>query len=179
MKKSTMIIIVIIAGSLLLIGGIGVWLSVRSASQMFSEVSRFWEKYESKPQSYYIELSEACDKILNAYHDYTDYPLYIPIENNPSIPDIILSEEPKLITIWSKTHISITLIHIGEGMGFHITWKKDWTNNTWNLFLGGDVNEGKIVYTKITLLKGLRASNGKAYTETRYKLSFLQGFLTG
>jgi hypothetical protein len=152
MKKRTIIIIaVIVTVCLIIVGGVGVWLSVRSASQMFREfreVSRFLDTFESKPQSYYEEFSHACDTILEAYSEYTDYPLYIPIENNHVIPEIILSAEPKLITIWSSTHISITLVHIGEGMGFHITWKKDWTSNTWNLFLGSDTREGTIVYTK-------------------------------
>jgi hypothetical protein len=149
MKKSTIVItVIIIMGILVLVGGIGAWLTFRSAGQMFSQVTQFWEEYEEKPQSYYEEFSQACDNILDAYSEYQDYPLYIPIENNPAIPDIILSTEPKLITIWSDTQISITLVHIGEGMGFHITWKKDWNDNTWNLFLGGDVNEGSVVYTK-------------------------------
>jgi hypothetical protein len=115
---------------------------------MFREVPEFWDEYESKPQSYYEEFSQACDRILESYNEYTDYPLYIPIENNPVIPEIILSADPKIITIWSSTHVSITLVHIGEGMGFHITWKKDWTSNTWNLFLGSDTREGTIVYIK-------------------------------
>jgi len=149
MKRRTIIITVaIFMGCLILVGGVGVWLTVRSASQMFREVPQFWAEYKSKPQSYYEEFSQACDRILEAYSEYTDYPLYIPIEDNPVISEIILSVEPKLITIWSSTHISITHVHIGEGMGFHITWKKDWTSNTWILFLGGDIREGFIVYTK-------------------------------
>lgn len=149
MKKRTLIIIVaIVTGCLIIVGGIGVWLSVRSASQIFREVPQFWDTYESKPQSYYEEFSRACDKILEAYSEYTDYPLYIPIENNPVISEIIISTKPKLITIWSSTHISITLVHLGEGMGFHITWKKDWGNNTWNLFLGSETRDGTIVYTR-------------------------------
>jgi len=149
MRKRTIIItIAIIMGVLILVGGIGAWLTFRSASQMFREVTKFWEEFESKPQSYYEEFSRACDRILEAYSEYTDYPLYILIENNHTISNIILSAEPKMVTIWSSTHVSITLVHIGEGMGFHITWKKDWTSNTWNLFLGGDVNKGYIVYTK-------------------------------
>jgi predicted PurR-regulated permease PerM len=149
MKRRTIIIsVAIFIICLIIVGGIGVWLTVRSASQMFREVPQFWDEYESKPQSYYEEFAEACDRILEAYSDFTDYPLYVPIENNPAIPDIILSTEPKIITIWSSTHISITLVHIGEGMGFHITWKKDWTTNTWNLFLGSNTREGTIVYTR-------------------------------
>ena len=149
MKKKTIIITVVIAiGILVLVGGIGVWLTIRSASQIFREVPQFWDTYGSKPRSYYIEFSQACDRILKIYSEYKEYPLYIPVENNPAIPDIIMSEEPKLITIWSDTHISITLVHIGEGSGFHITWKKNWTDNTWNLFLGSDIDEGTIVYTK-------------------------------
>jgi predicted PurR-regulated permease PerM len=149
MKKRTIIIyFAIFIGCLIFVGGIGVWLTVRSASQMFRAVPEFWDQYESKPQSYYEEFSQACDQTLDAYSEYTDYPLYVPIENNPAIPDIILSTEPKIITIWSSTHISITLVHIGEGMGFHITWKKDWTTNTWNLFLGSNTREGTIVYTR-------------------------------
>jgi predicted PurR-regulated permease PerM len=149
MKKRTIIIIAaIVTGCLIIVGGIGVWLTVRSASQMFREVPQFWDQFESKPQSYYEEFSQACDRILEAYSEYTDYPLYIPIENNPVVSEIILSTEPKMITIWSSTHISITLVHIGEGMGFHITWKKDWTTNTWTLFLGSNTREGTIVYTK-------------------------------
>lgn len=148
MKTRTIIIsVAIFIGCLLIVGGIGVWLTVRSASQMFREVPQFWDEYESKPRSYYEEFSQACDKVLEAYNEYTDYPLYIPVENNPVIPEIILSADPKIITIWSNTHISITLVHIGEGAGFHITWKKDWTSNTWNLFLGSDTREGTIVYT--------------------------------
>jgi predicted PurR-regulated permease PerM len=149
MKRRTIIIsVAIFIGCLIIVGGIGVWLTVRSASQMFREVPQFWDEYESKPQSYYEEFSHACDRILEAYSEYTDYPLYVPIENNPAIPDIILSTEPKIITIWSNTHVSITLVHIGEGLGFHITWKKDWTTNTWNLFLGSNTREGTVVYTK-------------------------------
>jgi predicted PurR-regulated permease PerM len=149
MKKRTIIISVLIfLAVLILIGSIGVWLTVRSASQMFTAVPQFWDTYESKPPSYYKEFSEACDRILDAYSDYTDYPLYIPVENNPVISEIIMSAEPKIITIWSDTHISITLVHLGKGTGFHITWKKDWTTNTWNLFLGSDTREGTIVYTK-------------------------------
>ena len=149
MKKRTIIIITsIVIGCLILVGGIGVWLSVRSASQIFREVPQFWDTYKSKPQSYYEEFSRACDKILEAYSEYTDYPLYIPIENNPVISDIIISTKPQIITIWSSTHISITLVHIGKGMGFHITWKKDWGTNTWNLFLGSETRDGTIVYTR-------------------------------
>ncbi len=149
MKKHTIIIIaVIVTGCLIIVGGVGVWLSVRSASQMFKAVPAFWDTYESKPPSYYDDFSRACDRILEAYSEYKDYPLYVPIENNPAIPDIILSTEPKMITIWSGTHISITPVHIGEGMGFHITWKKDLTSNAWNLFLGSNTREGTIVYTK-------------------------------
>ena len=149
MKKRTIIITAtIITGCLIIIGGIGVWLAVRSASQIFREVPQFWDTYQSKPLSYYEEFSRDCDRILEAYSEYTDYPLYIPIENNPVISEIILSAEPKLITIWSSTHISITLVHIEEGMGFHITWKKDWESNTWNLFLGSETRDGTIVYTR-------------------------------
>lgn len=148
MKKRTIIIIAaIVTCCLIIVGGIGVWLTIRSASQMFREVPQFWDTYDSKPQSYYEEFSQACDRILEAYSEHTDYPLYVPIENNPVVSEIILSTEPKLITIWSSTHISITLVHIGEGTGFHITWKKDWTSNTWNLFLGSNTREGTIVYT--------------------------------
>ena len=151
MKKRTVILIaVIVMGCLIIVGGIGVWLTVRSASQMFRAVPEFWDTYESKPLSYYEDFSLACDRILEAYSEYTDYPLYVPIENNPVVSEIILSTEPKMITIWSSTHISITLVHIGEGMGFHITWKKDWPSNTWNLFLGGETRHGTIVYTRKT-----------------------------
>ena len=149
MKKRTILIIAaIVIGCLIIVGGVGIWLSVRSASQLFREVPEFWDTYKSKPRAYYEEFSQACDRILEAYSEYTDYPLYIPIENNPVISEIILSAEPKIITIWSSTHVSITLVHIGEGMGFHITWKKDWTSNTWNLFLGSNTREGTVVYTK-------------------------------
>jgi len=151
MKKRAIIITVTITlGCLILFGGMGVWLSVRSASQIFREVPQFWDTYESKPLSYYEEFSQACDRILEAYSEYTDYPLYIPIENNPVISEIILSTEPKIITLWSSTHISITLVHIGEGMGFHITWKKHWGNNTGDLFLGSETRDGTIVYTRKT-----------------------------
>jgi hypothetical protein len=146
--KAKIITVGIVMGCLILVGGIGVWLSVRSASQMFREVPQFWDDFESKPRSYYEEFSQGCDRILEAYSAYIDYPLYIPIEDNPVIPEIILSAEPKIITIYSSTHISITLVHIGKGMGFHITWKKDWTSNTWNLFLGSETRKGTIVYTK-------------------------------
>lgn len=75
MKKSTIIItIAITMGVLVIVGGIGVWLTFRSASQMFTEVPRFWEEYESKPQYYYEEFFQACDRILEAYSNYTDYP---------------------------------------------------------------------------------------------------------
>ena len=149
MKKRTIITTsAVTIGILVLVGGIGVWLTVRSANQLFREVPQFWDTYKSKPRSYYVEFSQACDRILETYSEYKDYPLYIPVENNPALPEIIMSAEPKLITIWSDTHISITLVHIGEGKGFHITWKKNWTDNTWNLFLGPDISKGTIVYTK-------------------------------
>ena len=100
MKKRTVILIaVIVMGCLIIVGGIGVWLTVRSASQMFRAVPEFWETYESKSPSYYEEFSQACDRILEAYSEYTDYPLYIPIENNPAISEIILSAEPNGIYV--------------------------------------------------------------------------------
>lgn len=41
MRKRTIITIAITMGGLIIVGGIGVWLTVRSASQMFREVTQF------------------------------------------------------------------------------------------------------------------------------------------
>jgi hypothetical protein len=109
-------------------------------------LQEFWKEYESKPQYFYSEFSKACDSLLESYKTYTNYPYNIPVEGNPAVPEIILQEEPKRITVWSKDHISVTVLEFGDG-GFQITWKKD-PADKWNLFIEGSPDDGHVVYER-------------------------------
>lgn len=150
MKKSTKTPIITLC-VFLIVGGYFGWQAYRlgsfykDAQKTMDDVQEFWKEYESKPQYYYREFSKACDNLLESYKDYTDYPYNISLDNNPVMPEAILREDPKRITVWSKDHISVTVLDFGEG-GFHITWKKDRAGK-WNLFLGGSPDEGHVVYT--------------------------------
>jgi hypothetical protein len=143
--------LIITVGVLLFVGGYFGWRAYelgsfyQDAQKSMQDVQEFWKEYESKPQSYYWEFSRACDGLLDSYRTYTDYPYSIPLEDNPVVPEIILEEEPKEITVWSEDHISVTVLSLGEG-GFHITWKRN--PGSWELFLGGSPEEGHVVYTK-------------------------------
>ena len=118
----------------------------QGAQETMQDVQEFWKEYESKPQHFYGEFSKACDGLLESYKTYADYPYDIPVEGNPAVPEIILQEEPKRITVWSKDHISVTVLEFGDG-GFQITWKKD-PADKWSLFIGGSPDEGHVVYER-------------------------------
>jgi hypothetical protein len=148
-KKKNLIIIVSV---FLVVGGYFGWQAYKMANfydgaqETMQDAQAFWTEYESQPQNYYIELSKACDSLLESYKEYTDYPYNISLDNNPVMPETILREDPKRITVWAKDHISVTMLTIGDG-GFHITWKKD-PSGKWNLFLGGSPDEGHVVYER-------------------------------
>ncbi len=148
-KRRSIIIVVRVPGVLIFISGIGGWMINSSAQLIFSDTNQFWIKYESKTRSFYEAFAEGCGRILAVYKDYTDYPLYIPTENNQAVPDVIRLEQPAQVTIWSQGHISITMVGLGEGMGFLMTWLKDRAGAPkWDLFMGGSVYEGYVVYSK-------------------------------
>jgi hypothetical protein len=154
-KSNTFIIIIILvifAGTILI--GYGGWkvyqvLSfVGDARQMMGDTSDFWENYESKPQSYYENFAQACTDLLHTYGGYTDYPFYIPTEDNPTLPPTIVKANPKSITVWSRRHMSVTVVSLGDNpeTGIHITCKGK-PDGTLDIFLGVDSNEGYNVFT--------------------------------
>jgi hypothetical protein len=153
-KKSTMYIIILVIFACTLIIGYGGWKVyqvfsfVGEARQLMGDTTRFWDEYESKPQSYYETFAQACNDLLRIYGGYTNYPFYIPTEDNPTLPAAIELAEPQAITVWSRRHMSVTVLEFRDNpeMGFHITCKGE-PDGTLNVFLGGNSNEGYNVFT--------------------------------
>lgn len=144
-----MIITVSVVGVIIIFAGIGAWLMCQGIKVIDAETDYFWNTYESKPQEYYEEFSRACESILDSYRSYDHYPLDIPVNNNPAVPEIIRDTLPYEIMIWAPDHVSITVTDIGDGMGYKITWKKVHGGDyDWKLILGPDHNEGLVVYTR-------------------------------
>jgi hypothetical protein len=152
-KSSTHIIILVVFACIVLIGYGGwkvyqVFSFVGDARQMIGDTSDFWNKYGSQPQSYYETFAQACNDLLRTYGSYNDYPFYIPTEDNSALPAAIELAEPQAITVWSRRHMSVTVVEFRDNpeMGFHITCKGK-PDGTLNIFLGGDSNEGHNVFT--------------------------------
>lgn len=149
--KRIVIIIMTIFCIGMIYAGITIFSFIFTGNKMMDQTYRFWGVYEKQSPSYYEEFSKACDSILAAYGKYVDYPFDIKIEANPAIPAIIIATDPKAITIWSKDHISVLVVTIADSddMGYHIIWKRSLEDpSKWDLFLGPNVHEGPIVYTK-------------------------------
>jgi hypothetical protein len=149
MSKNLIFIIVGVTILLIILAAIAGRYSAYSVTQQFSDVQEFWKEYEAKPEHFYVEFAQACERLLMDYGGYSDYPFDIEVEDNPNVPEIIQMESPDRIVVWSKNHISIMMVSITDEAGFHITWKQDPANaSEWHLFLGGSTQEGYTVYTK-------------------------------
>jgi hypothetical protein len=153
-KSNTYIIIVVVISVCTILIGYGGWKVYRVLSfvgdtrQMIGDTSDFWKKYESKPQSYYENFARDCKDLLRTYSSYTNYPFYIPTEDNHTLPPTIVEADPKSIAVWSRRHMSVTVVSLRDNpeMGIHITCKGE-PDGTVNIFLGGDSNEGYNVFT--------------------------------
>ena len=123
---------------------------VSDAGEFMDETSRYWKEYESKPAIFYERFSEACDNLLTVYAGHRDYPYCIPIWDNPVIPEIILLANPKSIKVWSADHISVDIAQFRdeEEMGFGISWIRETSGNSGNLFLGASAGYGDPVYSR-------------------------------
>lgn len=122
---------------------------VTDSGAYMNEVVNLWNEYGSKPVSYYEEFSRACDSLLDAYASYTNYPYYIPIENNPSVSDIILSTNPLSIKVVSGSRIRVNLGQFPdeEEMGFLMTWERG-PGGSGDLYVGTGSQNSDPVYTR-------------------------------
>ena len=149
MSKNLIFIISAAAIILVLVAAIAGRYAAYSVSRQFGEVQEFWQDYESRPEYFYVELAQACDRLLADYGGSADYPFEIQVQDNPNVPEIIQLEKPNRIIVWSRNHISLTMVRLSDEAGFHITWKQDPAEESeWHLFIGGSEQEGYTVYTK-------------------------------
>ncbi len=122
---------------------------VQDAEEYTTQSQAFWKEYESKPKDFYEGFAAACDSLLNAYAGYNQYPYYIPLENNPAIPAVILLMSPQSIKVVSPDYIFVTVLRFREEeeMGFGLAWKRNPASNSGGVYLGRGA-DGHLVYSR-------------------------------